>query len=130
MNAEYVGTVVIGTVEGDIHDIGKTIVATMFEVSGFRVFDLGVDVKSQAFIEKVGESKAHILGLSALLSTTMGKQQETIKALEAKGVRSSVKVMVGGAPVTPEWAKQIGADDTAPDAMVAVTKAKNLIHAS
>ena len=127
---KYVGTVVIGTVEGDIHDIGKTIVATMFEVSGFNVFDLGVDVKSQAFVEKIGESKANLLGLSALLSTTMGKQQETIKALEAKGVRSSVKVMVGGAPVTPEWAKQIGADDTAPDAMVAVTKAKNLIHAS
>jgi len=127
---EYVGTVVIGTVEGDIHDIGKTIVATMFEVSGFRVVDLGCDVKSQVFLEKIGETKANILGLSALLSTTMGKQQETIKSLEAKGVRSTVKVMVGGAPVTPEWAKQIGADDTAPDAMLAVTKAKHLIHAS
>jgi len=127
---EYVGTLVIGTVEGDIHDIGKTIVATMFEVSGFRVIDLGCDVKSQVFLEKIGESKANILGLSALLSTTMGKQQETIKSLETKGVRSSVKVMVGGAPVTPEWAKQIGADDTAPDAMMAVTKAKTLIHAS
>jgi len=127
---EYVGTVVIGTVEGDIHDIGKTIVATMFEVSGFRVVDLGCDVKSQVFLEKIGETKANLLGLSALLSTTMGKQQETIKSLEAKGVRSTVKVMVGGAPVTPEWAKQIGADDTAPDAMLAVTKAKHLIHAS
>jgi len=126
----YVGTVVIGTVEGDIHDIGKTIVATMFEVSGFKVIDLGCDVKSQIFLEKISESKANILGLSALLSTTMGKQQETIKSLEAKGVRSSVKVMVGGAPVTPEWAKQIGADDTAPDAMLAVTRAKSLIHAS
>ena len=127
---EYVGTLVIGTVEGDIHDIGKTIVATMFEVSGFKVIDLGCDVKSQVFLEKVDESRANILGLSALLSTTMGKQQDTIKSLEAKGVRSSVKVMVGGAPVTPEWAKQIGADDTAPDAMLAVTKAKSLIHAS
>jgi corrinoid protein of di/trimethylamine methyltransferase len=127
---QYVGTVVIGTVEGDIHDIGKTIVATMFEVSGFKVIDLGCDVKSQVFIEKIGESKAHILGLSALLSTTMGKQQETIKALQAKGIRSSVKVMVGGAPITPEWAQQIGADDSAPDAMVAVTKAKSLMHAS
>jgi 5-methyltetrahydrofolate--homocysteine methyltransferase len=127
---EYVGTLVIGTVEGDIHDIGKTIVATMFEVNGFKVFDLGVDVKSQTFLEKIGESKAQIVGLSALLSTTMGKQQETIKALETKGVRSSIKVMVGGAPVTPEWAKEIGADDTAPDAMLAVKKAKNLIHAS
>jgi len=126
----YVGTLVIGTVEGDIHDIGKTIVATMFEVSGFKVIDLGCDVKSQVFLEKIGESKANILGLSALLSTTMGKQQDTIKSLEAKGVRASVKVMVGGAPVTPEWAKQIGADDTAPDAMLAVTKAKSLIHAS
>ena len=127
---EYVGTVVIGTVEGDIHDIGKTIVATMFEVSGFKVIDLGCDVKSQIFIEKIGESKANILGLSALLSTTMGKQQETIKALVAKGIRSSVKVMVGGAPITPEWAQQIGADDSAPDAMMAVTKAKNLMRAS
>ncbi len=127
---EYVGTVVIGTVEGDIHDIGKTIVATMFEVSGFKVFDLGVDVKSDAFVQKTGESKANILGLSALLSTTMGKQQETIKVLESKGIRRDVKVMVGGAPVTPEWAKQIGADDTAPDAMLAVNKAKNLIRAS
>jgi len=126
----YVGTLVIGTVEGDIHDIGKTIFATMFEVSGFKVIDLGCDVKSQVFLEKIGESKANILGLSALLSTTMGKQQDTIKSLEAKGVRASVKVMVGGAPVTPEWAKQIGADDTAPDAMLAVTKAKSLIHAS
>ena len=127
---EYVGTVVIGTVEGDIHDIGKTIVATMFEVSGFRVIDLGCDVKSQLFIEKIGEARANILGLSALLSTTMGKQQETIKLLEEKHIRSNVKVMVGGAPITPEWAQQIGADDSAPDAMLAVTKAKKLIHAS
>ena len=127
---EYVGTIVIGTVEGDIHDIGKTIVATMFEVSGFRVIDLGCDVKSQLFIEKIGEAQANILGLSALLSTTMGKQQETIKLLEEKHIRANVKVMVGGAPITPEWALQIGADDSAPDAMLAVTKAKKLIHAS
>jgi corrinoid protein of di/trimethylamine methyltransferase len=127
---QFIGTVVIGTVEGDIHDIGKTIVATMFEVSGFRVIDLGCDVKTQVFIEKTGETKADILGLSALLSTTMGKQAETIKALEEKGLRSRVKVMVGGAPITPEWAQQIGADDTAPDAMVAVTKAKKLVNAS
>lgn len=127
---QYVGTVVIGTVEGDIHDIGKTIVATMFEVSGFRVIDLGCDVKSKVFVEKTGETKADILGLSALLSTTMGKQADTIKALEGAGLRSRVKVMVGGAPVTPEWAHQIGADDTAPDAIVAVTKAKKLVNAS
>lgn len=127
---QYVGTVVIGTVEGDIHDIGKTIVATMFEVSGFRVIDLGCDVKSKVFVEKTGETKADILGLSALLSTTMGKQADTIKALEGAGLRSHVKVMVGGAPVTPEWAHQIGADDTAPDAIVAVTKAKKLVNAS
>ena len=127
---QYVGTVVIGTVEGDIHDIGKTIVATMFEVSGFRVIDLGCDVKSKVFVEKTGETKADILGLSALLSTTMGKQADTIKALEGAGLRSRVKVMVGGAPVTPEWAQQIGADDTAPDAIVAVTKAKKLVNAS
>jgi corrinoid protein of di/trimethylamine methyltransferase len=127
---QYVGTVVIGTVEGDIHDIGKTIVATMFEVSGFRVIDLGVDVNSKIFIEKTVETKADILGLSSLLTATMGKQADTIKALEAAGLRSQVKVMVGGAPITPEWAHQIGADDTAPDAMVAVAKAKKLVNAS
>ena len=127
---QFLGTVVIGTVEGDIHDIGKTIVATMFEVSGFRVIDLGVDVKSAVFIEKTVEAKAHILGLSALLTATMGKQADTIKGLEAAGLRSHVKVMVGGAPITPEWAHQVGADDTAPDAIVAVSRAKKLVNAS
>jgi 5-methyltetrahydrofolate--homocysteine methyltransferase len=124
---EYVGTMVIGTVEGDIHDIGKTIVSTMLEVNGFRVYDLGADVKTDLFMQKVAELKPNMVGLSALLSTTMTKQAEVIKALNAKGLRNTVKVLVGGAPVTPEWAHEIGADDYAPDAMAAVHTAKRLI---
>ncbi|MGA2625604.1 MAG: corrinoid protein [Candidatus Bathyarchaeia archaeon] len=120
---KYVGIVVIGTVEGDIHDIGKTIVATMFEVNGFKVYDLGCDVNTEVFVKKVEELRPNILGLSALLSTTMGKQAEVIKALTERGLRSGLKIMVGGAPVTPEWAREIGADDSAPDAVTAVSRA-------
>ena len=120
---KYVGIVVIGTVEGDIHDIGKTIVATMFEVNGFKVYDLGCDVNTEVFVKKVEELKPNILGLSALLSTTMVKQAEVIKALTERGLRSGLKIMVGGAPVTPEWAREIGADDSAPDAVTAVSRA-------
>jgi 5-methyltetrahydrofolate--homocysteine methyltransferase len=127
---KHIGIVVIGTVEGDIHDIGKTIVATMFEVNGFKVYDLGCDVKSEAFLEKVKEVKPNILGLSALLSTTMVKQAEVIKALTERGMRSGVKIMIGGAPITQEWAREIGADDSAPDAITAVSKAKALVTAS
>jgi len=127
---KYVGSLVIGTVEGDIHDIGKTIVATMFEVNGFEVYDLGCDVKTESFLKKVEEVKPGLVGLSALLSTTIVKQAEVIKALNEKKLRSGVKVMVGGAPITPEWAREIGADDCAPDAMAAVVKAKKLTGAS
>ena len=124
---KYEGIVVIGTVEGDIHDIGKTIVATMFEVNGFKVYDLGADVKTDDFLRKVEEVRPNLLGLSALLSTTMVKQAEVIKALSERGHRPNVKTMVGGAPVTPEWAHKIGADDTAPDAVMAVTRGKKLL---
>jgi len=127
---KHIGTVVIGTVEGDIHDIGKTIVATMFEVNGFKVYDLGCDVKNETFLEKVKEVNPNILGLSALLSTTMVKQAEVIKALTERGTRSNVKIMIGGAPITQEWAREIGADDSAPDAITAVSKAKALVTAS
>ncbi len=120
---KYVGIVVIGTVEGDIHDIGKTIVATMFEVNGFKVYDLGCDVNTEVFVKKVEELKPNILGLSALLSTTMVKQAEVIKTLTERGLRSGLKIMVGGAPVTQEWAHEIGADDSAPDAVTAVSRA-------
>jgi len=126
---KYSGVVVIGTVEGDIHDIGKTIVATMLEVNGFKVYDLGADVKTDDFLKKVEEIKPNILALSALLSTTMVKQAEVIKALTERGYRSNVRTMVGGAPVTPEWAHEIGADDTAPDAVMAVSKARRLVAA-
>jgi corrinoid protein of di/trimethylamine methyltransferase len=127
LDRRYNGTLVIGTVQGDIHDIGKTIVATMFEVNDFRVYDLGCDVGTELFLEKVEEIRPNLLGLSALLSTTMVKQAEVIKALTERGLRSHVKTMVGGAPVTPEWAREIGADDTAPDAVTAVSKARELI---
>jgi corrinoid protein of di/trimethylamine methyltransferase len=124
---EYTGTIVIGTVEGDIHDIGKTIVSTMLEVNGFRVYDLGTDVKTESFMEKVAQLRPNLLGLSALLSTTMGKQGEVIKSLNARGLSKNVKVLIGGAPVSPEWAHEIGADGYAPDAIAAVDIAKRLV---
>jgi corrinoid protein of di/trimethylamine methyltransferase len=124
---EYIGTIVIGTVEGDIHDIGKTIVSTMLEVNGFHVYDLGTDVKTDSFMEKVAQLKPNLLGLSALLSTTMGKQEEVIKSLNVRGSRGNIKVLIGGAPVTPEWAQEIGADGYAPDAIAAVDIAKRLV---
>jgi corrinoid protein of di/trimethylamine methyltransferase len=124
---ETAGIVVIGTVKGDIHEIGKSLVATMLSANGFTVYDLGVDVPKDAFINKVKETGANILGMSALLTTTMTQQREVIKALEESGLRAQVKVMVGGAPVTKSWAEEIGADDYAEDAMGAVQKAKKLI---
>ena len=123
-----VGTFIIGTVEGDIHDIGKTIVVSMLQANGFRVIDLGVDVPTEKFIEKVREIKPDILGLSALLPTTMPKQQEVIEALKRENLRERVKVMVGGAPVTQAWADQIEADGYAEDAVEAVKKALELIR--
>jgi len=123
---QMLGTVVIGTVEGDIHDIGKTLVATMLSGSGFKVYDLGVDVPVKTFVEKAREVNATIVGISALLTTTMVKQKTVIEELEKAGLRSKVKVMVGGAPVTREWANQIGADGTSEDAIGSVAVAKRL----
>jgi corrinoid protein of di/trimethylamine methyltransferase len=127
-SVETAGIVVIGTVKGDIHEIGKSLVATMLSANGFTVHDLGVDVSKEAFIAKVRETGANILGMSALLTTTMTQQREVIKALQAAGLREQVKVMVGGAPVTKGWAAEIGADDYAEDAMGAVQKAKKLLE--
>lgn len=124
---ESAGTVVIGTVKGDIHEIGKSLVATMLSANGFKVIDLGVDVPTEKFIEQVKENKADILGLSALLTTTMIVQREVIQALSVAGLRDNVKVMVGGAPVTRSWAQDIGADGFAEDAMGAVAVAKQLV---
>lgn len=124
---QTLGTVVIGTVEGDIHDIGKTLVATMLSVGGFRVYDLGVDVPVTAFVEKAREVNADIIGMSALLTTTMVRQRDVIEALEDAGIRQWVKVMVGGAPVTRSWAEEIGADGYSEDAIGAVAVARQLL---
>ncbi len=126
-DVEPIGTVVIGTVRGDLHDIGKNLVVMMLEGAGFRVVDLGVDVPAEKFIEAAKEHNANIVGMSALLTTTMTYMPEVIKALEAEGIRKQVKVIVGGAPVTQEWADQIGADGYAPDAASAVDKCKELL---
>jgi len=126
---EMLGTVVLGTVEGDIHEIGKTLVATMLSAAGFEVHDLGVDVPIAAFVEKAREVDADIVGVSALLTTTMVKQRDVVEALEEAGMRPKVKVMVGGAPVTPGWADEIGADGYSEDAIGAVAVAKRLVGA-
>ena len=121
------GKVVLGTVQGDLHDLGKNLVGMMLEGAGFQVEDLGIDVAPERFAEVVKESGADVVGLSALLTTTMPVLGETIKALEAAGVREKVKVMVGGAPVTKEYAEEVGADGYAPDAASAVDAAKYLM---
>lgn len=117
----------IGTVEGDLHDIGKNIVATMFRANGFEVQDLGVDVKNELFVEKIKEYKPDLVGLSALLTTTVVKQKDLIETLVEEGLRDDVKIMVGGAPISKEWAEQIGADAYASDAAEAVHEAKKLL---
>ena len=122
------GKVVIGTVAGDIHDIGKTLVATMLSASGFQVFDLGVDVDVAEFAQKAREVEANIVGVSSLLTTTMVRQRDVIEALDDMGLRPQVKVMVGGAPVTQSWAAEIGADGYSEDAMGAVQLAKQLVE--
>jgi len=124
---ESAGTVVLGTVKGDIHEIGKSLVGTMLSANGFKVHDLGVDVPTETFISKVKEINPNILGLSALLTTTMTMQRDIIHALKEAGIRTGVKVMVGGAPVTRSWAEEIGADGYAEDAMGAVQLARNLV---
>jgi corrinoid protein of di/trimethylamine methyltransferase len=120
------GKVVIGTVQGDIHEIGKSLVATMLSANGFEVYDLGVDVPVANFVAKIREVGANLLGLSALLTTTMVVQREIITALKQAGIRDQVKVMVGGAPVTRAWAEEIGADGYAEDAIGAISLAKKL----
>jgi corrinoid protein of di/trimethylamine methyltransferase len=126
---EMHGTVVLAAAPGDIHDIGKSLVGTMLSASGFRVVDLGVDVAVDAVVDAVREARADIVGVSALLTTTMLGQRDVIAALEAAGLRGDVKVMVGGAPVTPEWAAEIGADGFGEDAARAVTLARELVGA-
>jgi 5-methyltetrahydrofolate--homocysteine methyltransferase len=121
------GTVVIGTVRGDLHDIGKNLTAMFLEGTGFRVIDLGVDVPADKFVDAVKEHQPDLVGMSALLTTTMGYAGEVIKALEATGLRSKVKVIVGGAPVTAEWATRIGADAYAPDAASGAERCKELL---
>ncbi|MBG7610546.1 MAG: corrinoid protein [Anaerolineae bacterium] len=126
---DIVAQVVLGTVEGDLHEIGKTLVGTMLTANGFRVKDIGVDQSAEAFVEAVKESDATIVGASALLTTTMLQQEKLIQALEEAGLRNKVKVMVGGAPVTETYAKKIGADGYAEDAISAVDLAFRLADA-
>ncbi len=122
-----VGTVVVGTVQGDLHDIGKKIVAMMMEAAGFTVIDLGVTVTPDQFMEAIEEHEPVIVGFSALLTTTMNMQWETLKRIDADGWRERVKVFVGGAPISQAWCDKIGADAYAMDALVAVEKAKACI---
>lgn len=121
------GKVVIGTVKGDVHDIGKSIVSTMLMVEGFDVIDLGVDVSNSAFLDAVERYKPDIVGLSAIMTTTRSMQKELIEHLKARGIREKVKVMVGGAMVTNEFAEEIGADGYGDDAVEAVKIAKKLV---
>jgi len=127
------GKIVIGTVKGDLHDIGKNLVAMMYEGAGFEVIDLGTDVAPEKFAQTARETLPDIVGLSALLTTTMTQMEKTIEALEDVGIRDQVKVLIGGAPVTREYAAKIGADGYAADASRAVSIGKSLIvakHAS
>jgi len=121
------GIVVIGTVRGDIHDIGKNIVAVMSEAAGFEVNDLGVDVPPEKFVDKTRESKAQIVAMSALLTVTTPEQKNTLQAIEKAGIRRSVKVAVGGAAVTAEWAREIGAEGYSDNAVDAVELFKKLV---
>ena len=123
-----VGRFLIGTVEGDIHSIGKNIVATMLSAAGFEVVDVGVDIATETFVDKVRELKPDILGLSALMTTTMTKQRDIIEALQDAGLREGVKVIVGGAPVTKDWVEEIGADACGLDAGSAVQTALGLVE--
>jgi corrinoid protein of di/trimethylamine methyltransferase len=124
------GKVVLATVEGDIHEIGKSLVGTMLSASGFQVYDLGVDVPAAKIIAKVREVDADMVGLSALLTTTMVKQKEVIDELDKQGLRKKVKVLVGGAPVTRDWVHKIEADGYSEDAIGAVKVAKSLVGAA
>ncbi len=124
---EFIGRVIMGTVEGDLHSIGKNIVINMLKAAGFEVFDLGVDVPTSKFVEEIKRLNPDIVGISALLTSTMRKQQEIIEFLKEQGMRDKVKVMIGGAPISQSWADKIGADGYAEDAIGAVEIAKNLL---
>ena len=128
--SEYLGTVVIGTAQGDLHDIGKNLVAMMLEGAGFKVVNLGRDVAPEKFCAAVVEHGAHIVGISALMTTTMPAMKRTIDALHKAGLREQVKVMIGGAPVSQAFADEIGADGYARDSTLAVVKAKELVGAT
>jgi 5-methyltetrahydrofolate--homocysteine methyltransferase len=121
------GKVAIGTVKGDLHDIGKNLVSMMLEGAGFEIVDLGVDVAPDKFVDAIKKSKANVVALSALLTTTMPAMKTTIEAFKAAGIRGQVKVVIGGAPVTQRYADEIGADGYAPDANSAVRKTKELL---
>lgn len=122
-----VGKCVIGTVKGDLHDIGKNLVAMMLEGAGFEILDLGVDVAPEQFVETAQQKGARVIGLSALLTTTMLNMKNCIDTLESKGIRDEIKVIIGGAPVTQSFAEEIGADGYAPDAASAVDVVKELV---
>jgi 5-methyltetrahydrofolate--homocysteine methyltransferase len=124
---ESAGTVAIGTVKGDLHDIGKNLVGMMLEGAGFEIIDLGTDVSPEQFVEAINGSNIDIVGLSALLTTTMPSMKATIDALESAGIRDQVKIMIGGAPVTGEYSETIGADGYAAGASKAVSLAKSLV---
>lgn len=124
------GRVVIGTVAGDIHDIGKNIVAMLLFTAGFEVYDLGKDVSAEEFVKKTKELNPDIVAMSALLTTTLPAQREVVQALNKSGLRDKVKILVGGAPTTGEWAKEIGADGYGADAIEAVKVAKKLLGVS
>lgn len=128
--AKPVGSVVIGTVKGDLHDIGKNIVGAMLEGAGFEVFDLGVDVAPEKFIEVIKEKKVKLMAMSALLTTTMSSMKTTIEAVRASGLRDNVKIMIGGAPVTQKYAEDIGADGYSSNANGAVALARKLVNAA
>lgn len=125
---EPIGRVVIGTVQGDLHDIGKNLTAMLLKGAGFEIYDMGVDVSAEAFLEKAEEVNADIIGLSALLSTTMSQMKEVINLLKEKNLRDKYIVMVGGAPITNEFAEEIGADYYTPDAASAAETAKKAVE--
>lgn len=124
---QFTGKVVIGTVQGDIHDIGKTLVGAILSAHGFEVFDLGTDVPAESFVKTAREMDVHVVGLSALLTTTMTNQKNVIELFQKEGIRNKVKIIVGGAPVSKEWARRIGADDAPVDAFEAVLSVKKLL---